>query len=152
MDLRKTAKMDHVMNTELDELKQKKKIKLKNVPEDVFHSEDYYWNGLKTNKNTASDCYPKPYTPKPCSWNGASKEEIMASDLDEKKVAFDLDDKCSETKDREGLDENPQQSINLTHRTSNSQIYRINQLLRYLPMDWSHVPVFDPGGEVGRSH
>ncbi|CAG8803087.1 41487_t:CDS:2, partial [Gigaspora margarita] len=182
-----------------NELKQKEKMKLKNVPEDVVGDKprsakdneakkneiinyDYYWIGLKSNKNTASDCHPKPYTPKPCSWNGASKEEIMAFDLDvypiednrsetkdleslkdnyrensgtkpkdpngpytpkpcsrniasaikEKKVAFDLDpikDKCSETKNHEGLDENPQQSINLTHRT-----------------------VFNPGGEVGRSH
>ncbi|CAG8651232.1 8370_t:CDS:2 [Gigaspora margarita] len=34
---------------------------------------------------------------------------------------------------------------------SNSGICQLNQWFRYLPMDWSHIPVFDPGGEVRRS-
>ncbi|CAG8786150.1 44289_t:CDS:2, partial [Gigaspora margarita] len=101
MDLQKTAKMDNVTKIELDELKQKEKMKLKNVPEDVFQIEDYYWNGLKANKNMASDCHPKLYTLN-LSWNGASKEEIMAFDLD----VNPIEDNRSETKDPKSLKDN----------------------------------------------
>ncbi|KAF0508967.1 hypothetical protein F8M41_018653 [Gigaspora margarita] len=72
------------------------------LAERKFHVEDYYWIGLKANKNTASDCHPKLYTPKPCSWNGASKKEIMAFDLD----VNSIEDNRSETKNLKSLKEN----------------------------------------------
>ncbi|CAG8832071.1 46453_t:CDS:2, partial [Gigaspora margarita] len=106
---------------EKSEEEQKEKMKLKNVPEDVVGDKPRSAKDNEAKKNEIINYDSnRLYNLKLYSQNGASA-------IKEKKVAFNLDpikDKCSETKDHEGLDENPQQSINLTHRT-----------------------VFDPGGE-----
>ncbi|CAG8822759.1 44134_t:CDS:2, partial [Gigaspora margarita] len=87
VDHRKTVKMDGVTKTELDELKQKEKMKIENVPEDV-----------EGEKPSAS----------------AIKEERVALDLNP------IEDICYETKDREDLDNNHQQSLNMDIRMTNN--------------------------------
>ncbi|CAG8773258.1 26357_t:CDS:1 [Gigaspora margarita] len=58
------------------------------------------------------------YTHEFCSQKDASKEEIMAVDLDMNSI----EDKCSETKDFKGLNNNHYQSLNISIQTNSAEL------------------------------